>query len=126
MAGRFAEIRQKAGKTQAEFAKMLEIGRSTVTNLEKGTTPLTDRNIKMVCFAFNVSDTWLRTGIGDMYTNTPEGPHTDDEKKLVSLFRQLIPELQGIVLQKVRDMVDTLKESWVPPGEKTEKRAAGD
>jgi len=125
MAERFAKIRLEKGITQAEFAKILEIGRSTVTNLEKGNTPLTERNIKMTCFSFNVNETWLRTGIGEMFIRTPEGPNSDAERKLVDMFRRLIPELQEIVLQKVREMLGLTAETWTP-AEKSEKRAVGE
>lgn len=128
MARRFAEIRQKKGLTQAEYAEALEIGRSTVTNLERGTNLLTDRNIKMVCLAYNVNETWLRTGVGEMFVTTPEGPNTDSEKRLIDMFRRLVPEMQDIIIQKVWDMLKIIEESWVPPqaGEDKEKRAAGE
>jgi transcriptional regulator with XRE-family HTH domain len=61
-------IRQKGGKTQAEFADILKIGRSTLTNLENGITIFTDKNVNMVCLAFNVNETWLKTGIWEMFT----------------------------------------------------------
>jgi len=126
MAARFAKIRQEKGITQAEFAETLKIGRSTVTNLENGTTPIIDRNIKMVCLAYNVNEVWLRTGVGEMFVDTPDGLDTDDERRLVSMFRRLLPELKIIVLDKVRELLKIAEESWVPPGENGEKKASGD
>lgn len=130
MARRFAEIRKAKGLTQEEFSGILKIDRSTISGLENGLASLTDKNINLVCLAFGVNETWLRTGVGEMLIDSA-APSTADEKKLITMFRRLVPEMQAIVLEKVRDMLKAIEESWTPPqtdekGDGKRKRAAGD
>ena len=127
MAKRLILIRQKEGKTQAEFADILKIGRSTLTNLENGTTIFTDKNVNMACLAFNVNETWLKTGIGEMFNPPPKNPENPKEQQLIEMFRKLVPEMQDIVLKKVYEMVKSIEQSWVPPvadNEKGEQKGA--
>ena len=40
--------------------------RSSSTMIENGNNPLADRHIKAICAIFNVNETWLRTGEGEI------------------------------------------------------------
>jgi hypothetical protein len=41
-----------------------------ISFLEKGTNRLTDKTILIICREFGIDETWLRTGDGDMFTET--------------------------------------------------------
>lgn len=64
---RIIEIRKEIGKTQREFAQLIGIKQPTMSAIENGTLPLTDRNIIRICQEFGVSEEWLRTGTGPMF-----------------------------------------------------------
>lgn len=53
--------------TQQDFSKALNISRSNMGNIETGQISLTERIILDICEKFNVNETWLRTGEGEMF-----------------------------------------------------------
>ena len=67
MYNRIKKIRQSLKLNQAEFSKLLGMGQSTLGMLEVGKREILDRHIKTICSIFNVNETWLRTGIGEMF-----------------------------------------------------------
>jgi len=126
IAERIRKLREKLGINQDDFAKKIDLDRSHISKFEKGAITPKDRHIALICGAFNVNEVWLRTGVGEMLVDTPDGLSTDDERRLVTMFRRLLPELKIIVLDKVRELLKIAEESWVPPGENGEKKASGD
>lgn len=52
--------------TQDEFAKPI-CSRSNLGNIESGRIAVTDRTILDICREYNVNETWLRTGEGEMF-----------------------------------------------------------
>lgn len=67
MHNRIKEVRKSAGLTQQEFAEKLGIPRSNVGGYETGARTPVDAAVKLICATFNVNESWLRHGIGDMY-----------------------------------------------------------
>lgn len=53
--------------TQQDFSKVLNISRSNMGNIETGQIGLTERIIFDICEKYNVNETWLRTGEGEMF-----------------------------------------------------------
>jgi len=64
---RLKMIRSDAGMNQADFAKALGIGQSTLAMMEVGKREILDRHVKTICSIFRVNEEWLRTGNGDMF-----------------------------------------------------------
>ena len=76
----------------------------------------------MACFAYNVNETWLRTGIGEMFNKSLHiSPNTSDEEKLLNMFRLLVPEMQAIVIKKVKELLDSIEKPWIQPPVDKEK-----
>lgn len=71
MNDRLKEIRAHTGMTQADFAKALGIGQSTLAMMEVGKRDILDRHIKTICAIFGVDEHWLRTGEGEMFCEKP-------------------------------------------------------
>lgn len=67
MHNRIKEIRSNAKLTQQEFADRLGIRRGTIANYELGRNEPIDAVITLICREFNVNETWLRTGEGEMF-----------------------------------------------------------
>jgi len=84
---RLRKLRVELDLNQGEFAERIEIVQSALSAIESGRKPLTDRNLKLICFEFGVNETWLRTGIGDMLSQKPTPPvdvNTQDDERLLS------------------------------------------
>lgn len=67
---RLKQIRAKKKMNQADFAKSLGIGQSTLAMMEVGKREISERHIKTICAIFGVNECWLRDGVGDMFTET--------------------------------------------------------
>lgn len=64
---RLKELRKSLGLTQREFAEKIGIKQNTVAQYEMGRNNPIDTVITLICRRWNVSEEWLRCGIGDMY-----------------------------------------------------------
>ncbi len=67
MKERIKALRKELNLSQQEFADELGIKRGTVANYEVGRNEPIDAVITLICRRFNVSEQWLRTGVGEMF-----------------------------------------------------------
>lgn len=67
MKDRIKSLRKSLKLTQQEFADRIGIKRNTVGLYEIGQSGISDTVIKSICREFNVNETWLRTGEGEMF-----------------------------------------------------------
>ena len=75
MKDRIKELRKALGLTQQEFADRLGISRGNIATYETREGCPGNSVVNLICREFNVSETWLRTGGGEMFQ--PLSP--DDE-----------------------------------------------
>ena len=73
MNARLRVIRKALKLNQTDFAKKLGVTPTAISRIEKGERRFTDQMLKAVCREFSISETWLRTGAGDMYDVTCDG-----------------------------------------------------
>lgn len=78
-------LRKSLGLSQKAFGEPLHLTGSGIANYEQGLRTLTDRTISDICRVYNVSETWLRNGEGEMLA---EGQSIDAE--LSALVAELI------------------------------------
>lgn len=71
---RIKQVRMTSGLSQAKFGQRIKIAGQSVSLLEIGKNNASDQTIFLICKEFGVSETWLRTGEGQM-----EEPHAEDE-----------------------------------------------
>ena len=64
---RIAAVISHSGLTKTAFGQRINLSQSMVSRLALGTTSPSDRTIADICREFNVSETWLRTGEGEMF-----------------------------------------------------------
>ena len=64
---RLKELRLNQGLSQEEFGNKLNLSISTISKYEKGQRPINARTITQICNVFNVNESWLKNGTGDMY-----------------------------------------------------------
>ncbi len=98
-------VRKYLGMTQQAFAKKINLETSnSISMIERGKNCLTEQNIEFICTpnrfknGITISDTWLRTGDGNMLKHFKsdfeievEGLFikTPDEGELIGTYRQL-------------------------------------
>lgn len=64
---RIAYLIKDLNLTKTKFAERIHVGQPFVSMLCKGDAAPSDRTISDICREFNVSEEWLREGIGEMY-----------------------------------------------------------
>ena len=110
MNDRIKHVRSSAKMTQQEFADKIGIKRNTVALYETGKSGISDAVVKLICKEFNVSESWLRTGEGEMY-DLPEdrtaaivsdlldrnSPTYDLILNILDRYQQLDPKSQEVI-----------------------------
>lgn len=88
---RVKAVRKELKLTQSSFSGPIGLSQSRLAAVEAHRGSVTDRTIKLICTEYGVSEGWLRTGDGPMFT-----PH-DDVDTLVAAF-----DFPGIVAQLLK------------------------
>ncbi len=67
-------IRKNTGLNQTIFGEKLGVSRSVIKNIELNVnkTGIPESIIKLICCKFSVNESWLKTGMGDMYVETED------------------------------------------------------
>lgn len=121
MKDRLKNLRIALDLTQGEFGRKMGMSDVAVSHMESGRNAINNQNINLICLTFGVNEAWLRDGIGKMFIEPPKKPENPKEHQLLDLFRKLVPEMQDIVLKKVKELLDSIEKSWVPPSVDAEK-----
>ena len=64
---RILKVRTTLGLSQERFGNIVGISRSAVSNMESGRYNVTDTLCILICKEFNVNETWLFSGEGEMF-----------------------------------------------------------
>jgi len=96
-------IRKALKLNQGEFAKRMGMHGTSLSLIELGENALTEKNVKLICMTFNVSEDWLRTGNGEMFAASPY------EKEFFEIYAGLLPEMQEVLLRLGRDLLAAQK-----------------
>lgn len=102
---RIALVRKSLGLTQEKLAEQVGLSRNFMWMIESGTRVPSDRTISDICREFNVNETWLRTGEGEMFnqitrsekitsflTEITEDEGDDFKRRFVEMLAELEPE----------------------------------
>lgn len=102
---RVKELRKQVNLTQQAFADRLNLKRNTVGSYEVNVVEPSDRTISDICREFNVNETWLRTGEGEMFNqitrsekiaaflgDITENDDDDFKRRFVEMLAELEPE----------------------------------
>jgi transcriptional regulator with XRE-family HTH domain len=110
MKDRLLAIRKALKLNQVEFGERIGLKKSAFSMIESGANTLTEQNIRLICMTFNVNDTWLRTGEGEMFAASPY------EKEFFEIYKDLMPETQQALLHLARELLETQKKLLYTPG----------
>jgi addiction module RelB/DinJ family antitoxin len=78
------ELRKFLNITQQEFADRIGSKRNTVAKYETAANTPSAAVISLICREFNVNETWLRTGEGDIYNLSSDDNVEDDNMGMVN------------------------------------------
>lgn len=107
MKERLKTLRKHLKLTQKEFAQSIGLkSPSTIGNIELGLIQLSDRNISAICDKFDVDETWLRTGKGEMFVNLS----SEDEFDI--LVGNLYAENDSFKKNIIRAMLKLNDDDW--------------
>ena len=111
---RIRELRKAHKLTLDRFGERVGVKKSALSQIENGQSGVTDQMIKSFCRDFDVSETWIRTGEGEMF------PPVDRRTEIARLTRQLLNEEEDSFKNRFISMLADLSvEEW----EFLEKRA---
>lgn len=74
---RIKKLRKALDLTQREFASRIGSVQNTITGYETGRRVPSSQVITLICKTFNVSETWLRTGEGEMFIQQSKDDELD-------------------------------------------------
>ena len=125
------KARKTLKKTQGEFGQPIGMTTSSISDLERGRTKPLDSFFVLVREIYGLDEEWLKTGKGEMFSptqkahsnesnpkvinlfsqDTPEiGALTDQEKRIIRMFRKLDPERKQRIIDLVTDAFIALRE----------------
>jgi len=99
--------------TQEQFARMLGTTRPAITNYERGVITPKDSFLKLICKEFQISEEWLRDGIGDMHAHSDNSCLAEvkaistlpaDCQTLVDYYLSMEPTSQKILLSIAKEL----------------------
>ncbi len=123
---RIKELRTFLKLSQEVFASRIKITRSSVSKLEKGENNPSEQTITLICKQFNVSEEWLKNGIGEMFKGIPEEDETaallsdlledngetplyETIKGIIRTYQQLDPKSQSILNDIIKKCYENIQ-----------------
>ena len=107
---RIAAVISHSGLSKTAFAQRLNLSQPYISSLALGNNTPSDRTIADICREFNVSETWLRTGEGEMLC--PALPVDLPRSALASFIGELVLSLPD---DKLTSLTQALRAA-VPEG----------
>lgn len=113
---RIKQVRKALGMSQDDFGNGLGLGRGAITNIELNKTTPKPLVVQLICKTYNVNETWLRTGEGEMFVQRTRSQEitdfmadlvqTDSEfkRRFVSVLARL-DEKDWELIEKMAEMI---------------------
>ena len=120
---------EKINLSMEAFGQRLGVGKTAISKIELGENALTNNMKLSICREFQVNQTWLETGEGEMFleTSSPELQELarkygldEDAMKLIESFVDMPPEQQKIIIEYVKKTAEAMKKPGSILDEKAE------
>jgi transcriptional regulator with XRE-family HTH domain len=98
---RIRQVRQALNMTQTDFSKAIYVSSGYTAEIENGHRAANDRIIHLICLTFGVSEIWLKTGKGEMFSTAP----VERKERILSLFDKLTPKFQEYALTVIDQLI---------------------
>jgi len=102
IADRVREVRSTLKLSQREFSRRINISQSMYCEIENGAIECKERYLKLISSEFGVSQDWIRTGVGDIFSIPPPDARLD---YVTEIFKQFDPETQDEVLGILKSLL---------------------
>lgn len=108
---RMIQVRKSLDLNQTKFAEKSGMSRNFVNRMENGEFQPSDRTISDVCRRLNINENWLRTGEGEMKSQTEDEymkmwvdlvTNDDETKKAIMAFYKLSPDQRKEIWNVIR------------------------
>lgn len=101
---RIKEIRKELNLTMDKFGDRIGVKKSAISLIENGKNNVTDSNIKAICREFNVNETWLRTGEGEMFEELTE------QQKIIKYTALLLKDKDSAIANAIQNLIVTYEQ----------------
>lgn len=98
---RIRQLRKSLNLTLREFGERIGLKPSTISDIEQGRCNISDRHIIAICSRFDVNETWLRTGQGNMLLS--DNKHFNE---FFNIYNNLEQPLQDFLIKCAKDLLD--------------------
>lgn len=118
MNNRINQVIEASNLKKTEFARRIKVSAPFVSELCSGVKSPSDRTISDICREFHVSETWLRTGEGEMFSSVSRSEEiagwignilTDEQadfkRRFVSVLARLTEEEWALIERKARELL---------------------
>lgn len=110
MKDRLKTLRKTLGLKQREIAERLGVSTGAIGLWESGVDPPGSARIYQICKEFNVSESWLRTGAGEMFNKPAVESDADITRRhIVELFEKMPAPLQEEFMKICQDIVEKIQ-----------------
>lgn len=121
MNGRLKQLRKELNLNQAEFGARIGLNQSTIAGYESGIRQISTATIVAICKEYNVNESWLRSGegemfrpvsrdeeiaafVGDILSETP-----DFRRRFVAVLARMTPAEWELLEKKARELLEDTK-----------------
>jgi len=96
--------KEELGLSMEEFGKRIGgISKQTISNIENGNRPPTEHIKKSICREFNVSESWLRDGIGEPFVEK-------SKREQIIGYLNMLSDVSENVRNRFADALDAMDE----------------
>lgn len=121
--------KDKLGLTLEKFGEKLHVGKSAISDIERGRNNLSDQMLYAICREFGVSEEWLRTGWGEPFVEKSREaqilsyfePLKDLNDEFKSRFAKALAALDEKDWEIIDELVDRLKRKSAEEREKEQE-----
>ena len=125
---RIKSLRKKLGLSQTEFGAKIGVKQTTIAGYENGTRAPIDAVLASICREFDVNETWLRTGEGEMFipqsrdeeiaafvADVLKGESPDFRRRLIAVLARMTPDEWDLLERKARELMEEAKKDETEP-----------
>ena len=119
MNGRIKEVRThpSVNLSQDAFGKRIGLSGAAISRLESGDRNMTESNIISICREFNVSESWLRFGEGEMFKKVSRAneisqflgdilkEESDFKQRFIAALSSMTPDEWALLERKMREIM---------------------
>ena len=99
---RIKQVRAAVGLSQVKFAERMAISSGYLAEIELNNKTASERIIRLLVSEFNVSDDWLRTGVGNMFIEGVDAQLS----RITSLFNSFNQQFKGCALNQMEELAN--------------------